>query len=134
MHSISRHPGLIRSPAGNGSAFTLVEVLVATVVLAIGLLGVLTAFSIATRVGAASTNDTMLTCLAQEKLAEIRLLGKEGLATAPTSGDFAPHYPDYRWEMTVHSPDDYNVVRVDILIIAPEFGRERATWFTTNVF
>ena len=134
MPSISHNLSLTGSKARGRTGFTLVEVVVATVVLAIGLLGVLTAFSIATRVSAASTNDTVLTCLAQEKLAEIQLLGKEELAAAPTSGDFAPHYPDYQWEMTVHSPDDYNVVRVDILITAPEFGRERATWFTTNVF
>lgn len=134
MPSIFHDLSVTRLHARARRAFTLVEVIVATVVLAIGLLGVLTAFSIATRVSAASTNDTILTCLAQEKLAEIRLLGKEELATVATSGDFSPNYPEYQWEMTVYSPDDYNVVRVDVLIKAPEFGRERATWFTTNVF
>ena len=134
MHRTRRKQNIARLRAGIARAFTLVEVLVATVVLAIGLLGVLTAFSIATRVSAASTNDTILTCLAQEKLAEIQLLGKEGLATAATSGDFAPNHPDSHWEMIVEEPDDYNVVRVDLLITAVEFGRARATWFTTNVF
>jgi prepilin-type N-terminal cleavage/methylation domain-containing protein len=135
MRSLCRNSLLTPVPRRDGpAAFTLVEVLVATVVLAIGLLGVLTAFSIASRVAAASTNDTMLTFLAQEKLSEIQLLGREEITVAPTAGDFAPTYPEYRWEMIVHAPDELNVTRVDVVITTPESGRERESWFTTNIF
>jgi type II secretion system protein I len=114
--------------------FTLVEVLVATVILALGLLGALTAFSMASRATSASTNDTMLTFLAQEKLAEIQLLRADRLADQDTFGDFGPEHPQYEWEMFIGRPDDRNLVRVDLVIAAPEAGRRRETLFSTIVF
>jgi len=123
-----------KPPGFQQKGFTLVEVLVATVVLAIGLLGALTAFSMATRATGASTNDTVLTFLAQEKLAEIQLLGPERLAEQDEVGDFGPEHPEYEWEMLLGKPDDRNVVRVDLVITAPEAGRPRETWFSTTVF
>ncbi len=114
--------------------FTLVEVLVATVILALGLLGALTAFSMASRATGASTNDTMLTFLAHEKLAEIQLLRADRLADQDTSGDFGPEHPQYEWEMFIGKPDDRNLVRVDLIIAAPEAGGRRETLFSTIVF
>jgi prepilin-type N-terminal cleavage/methylation domain-containing protein len=114
--------------------FTLVEVLVATVILALGLLGALTAFSMASRATGASTNDTRLTFLAHEKLAEIQLLGADRLADQDTSGDFGPEHPEYEWEMFIGKPDDRNLVTVDLVIAAPEAGGRRETLFSTIVF
>lgn len=129
------HPVLqSRFAPPRSAAFTLVEVLVATALLAIGLLGALTAFSMASRVTGVSRNDTVVSLLAQEKLAEIQLLGPEAVSSTPTSGDFGAERPDYRWQLFVQTPDDLNVVRVDLLITAPEGGREREIWFSTNVF
>jgi general secretion pathway protein I len=116
------------------TGFTLVEVLVATAVLAIGLLAALTAFSMAARVTGASTNDTVVSFLAHEKLAEIQLLGREQLAPGTTTGSFDPTYPDYSWELTVSRPSDLNVVNVDLTIYAPEGGKTRAFQFATAVF
>jgi len=130
-HHTSAAPG---ARAFHGGGFTLVEVLVATVILALGLLGALTAFSMATRATGASTNDTALTFLAQQKLAEVQMWGAERLADQDTAGDFGPEYPQYEWEMFVGKPDDRNVVRVDIVIAAPEAGRRRETLFSTIVF
>jgi general secretion pathway protein I len=117
-----------------GAAFTLVEVLVATAVLAIGLFGALTAFSMASRAAGVSRNDTIVTFLAHEKLAQIQLLGADEVSMGPQEGDFGDEYPGYEWELSVQKPDDLNVVRVDLLIIAPEAGRTRETWFSTSVF
>lgn len=114
--------------------FTLVEVLVATVVVAIGLLGVLTAFSMASRVTAVAQNDTVLSFLAQQRLAEIQLLGREYLPIGTAEGDFSPEFPDYLWRLTVHSPSVLNVQRVDLVISAPEAGRRRETQFSTAIF
>ncbi len=88
----------------------------------------------AARATGASTNDTVLTLLAQEKLAEIQLLGPERLAERETAGDFGPQYPGYGWKMVVHEPDDRNVVRVEVAITALEAGRTRETWFYTAIF
>ena len=114
--------------------FTLVEVLVATVVVAIGLLAALTAFSMANRVVATSSHDTVISFLAQQKLAEIQLLGPQELPTSATAGDFGPEFPQYLWRLTVHQPNDLNVMLVDLMISTPEAGRNRDTRFTTAVF
>jgi len=114
--------------------FTLVEVLVATVILATGLLGALTAFSMATRVSAVSNDDTLLVYLAEEKLTEIQLLGWEGLPASGARGDFGPAHPEYEWTLLVDKPDERNVVRVDLVISFPEAGRIRDVLFSTNAF
>ena len=124
----------LRGRLRHRTGFTLVEVLVATVILALGLLGALTAFSIASRATGASTNDTMLAFLAHEKLAEIQLLDVEQLNLRETSGDFGPEHPEYEWEMFVGNPDERNLVRVDLVIAAPEAGGRRETLFSTIVF
>ena len=114
--------------------FTLVEVLVATVLLALGLLGGLAAFSMATRASAASTNDTVIPLLAQAKLAEVQAVPRDELATGTTQGDFGDAYPGCRWELTIHPPDELHVVRVDLTIQARQSGRQRETTFSTAIF
>jgi general secretion pathway protein I len=131
-----RHPqsGASRRPRRRRHGFTLVEVLVATMILAIGLLGALTAFSMAARVSAVSTDDTLLVFLAEQKLTEIQLLGREASSSLETRGDFAPDHPDYQWELIVDRPDERNVARVDLVISFPEAGRTREVLFSTNLF
>jgi prepilin-type N-terminal cleavage/methylation domain-containing protein len=114
--------------------FTLVEVVVATVLLTIGLLGALTAFSMASRVTGAATNDTMVTFLAQQKLAELGVSNWWDLRPGVTTGDFGPEYPDYLWRLTVRPPTSQHVFPVDLIIYAPEAGRTREIRFTTMVF
>lgn len=120
--------------AGRAKGFTLVEVVVATVVLSLGLIGALTAFSMASRAAAASRNDTIISLLAQQKLAEVQLEDRNALAPGATSGDFGEDYPDYRWQLTVEEPDELNVVAVHLVIFAPQSGRERETRFSTTIF
>lgn len=116
------------------SGFTLVEVVVATVVLAIGLLAALTAFSMATHVVGVSTTETTASFLAQQKLAQVQASDAAHLQARTTTGDFGSAYPDYFWELTVHRADPLHVVRVDLTIYAPEAGKTRAFRFSTAVF
>jgi len=117
-----------RSPR---SGFTLVEVLVATAVLAIGLLAVLAAFSMATRVSSIASKDTTTALLAERKLADIQIQEPTQLAAGVTRGTFAPAHPDYSWEITVYRPDDFNVIRIDLTVYDPQSS---ATRFTTALF
>ena len=66
--------------------------------------------------------------------AEIQLLGREGLTVGESSGDFGPEFPDHQWTLTVFEPDERNVIRVELVIFAPEAGRTRETRFSTAVF
>jgi len=120
----------VRSSSGR-SGFTLVEVLVATAVLAIGLLAVLAAFSMAARVSNISSKDTTIAFLAQQKLAEIQIQEPTQLAAGITQGTFAPAHPDYSWDMTVYRPDGLNVVRIDLTVYDPQSSPTR---FTTALF
>lgn len=112
----------------------MVEVMVAIVVLSLGLLAALTAFSMASRVTSVSRNDTSLALLAQEKLAEIRLLDREELTSGTTTGEFGPDYVEHYWQLTIHDPDELNVVWVDVVIYAPEAGRTREVRLSTAIF
>jgi general secretion pathway protein I len=134
-------PGLLQKAVPRGArslsgrrGFTLVEVLVATAVLTTALLAAVTAFSMAARVSGTARNDTLLSFLAQEKLAEVQSLTREELTPGTFAGDFGPEYPGYEWRLTLHSPDEQNVIQVDMVIAAPEAGRIRETWFSTALF
>ncbi len=111
--------------------FTLVEVLVATAVLAMGLLAALTAFSMASRVAAASYNDTAIVFLAQWKLAEVQVAGSTRLRPGTTTGDFGPGYPGYSWRLTIGARNRDRLVPVRLTVYARESGRQRAVTFST---
>ena len=115
--------------------FTLVEVLVATSILAIGLLGALTAFSMAGRVTSASIHDTTVAALAQEKLTEIRVLAKtDELREGYTKGDFGDDYPGFSWKLAVGARSKLHIRRAELVIYAPKAGRQRETRFSTALF
>ena len=114
--------------------FTLIEVLVATVILALGFLGGLAAFSMATRATAASANDTSLPLLAQSKLAEVQAVPRDELVEGAFGGNFGEDHPGPTWEMTIHPPDARHVVRVDLIVRARQAGRLREETFSTAIF
>src|SRR5512140_2623628 len=92
--------------------FTLIEVLVATVILALGLIGALTAFSLASRASGASRNDTVLPMLAEQKLSELKTFPRDELKAGTYEGDFGEEHPGYTWSMTIGTPDERHVITV----------------------
>lgn len=120
-----------RAPA---AGFTLVEVLVATVILAIGLLGALTAFSMASRVTGRSAQDTVVTLMAQEKLTEVLVTARSGeLVSGTTEGDFGEDRPGYSWRLRVSAPDADRLSHVQLTIYSPHPRRKHETLFETAV-
>ena len=100
----------IKKEGDNG--FTLIEVLVAIVILSVGLLG-MASLTVGIIKGNKLSGDlTTATTLAQDKMEEIRGLGYSGMPTAttttPTIEDYStiPGYAEYKraTETTVGSP------------------------------
>jgi len=122
------------SRRSDNRGFTLVEVLVATAVVALGLVGALTAFTMAGRVSGSSRNDTIIPLLAEQKLSELKALPRDELVAGQESGDFGQDYPGFSYEVTVSEPDDSNVVRVELVIHAREMGHAREVAYATDLF
>lgn len=83
--------------------FTLLEVMIAMAILAIGLLVAFQSQSQSVAMMAASRATTMMTMLAQSKMAELETANIAALASA--NGDFGSDYPDYTWASQVTSED-----------------------------
>lgn len=93
--------------------FTLIEVLVTTVLVGVALAGAMTALGSLSKVEAAARNAELLQRLAVQKLAALRVEGD--LRTAETSGDFsAEGYPDADWSLELQTTDDDNVEEATI--------------------
>ncbi|HWP35647.1 MAG TPA: type II secretion system minor pseudopilin GspI [Thermodesulfobacteriota bacterium] len=93
--------GPARGPDGrrHRAGFTLLEVLVALVVLAVALTALLEAQTLAVRLRSQAQELTLATFLLQDRMTQV-LLGP--LPEPGTQeGDFGPDYPGYRWEVTV---------------------------------
>lgn len=92
-----------RPGAGPGSrrprGFTLLEVLVALVVLAVALTALLSAQALAVRLRSQAAEITFATFLAQSRLTDIELGEFPDVGTR--EGDFGDAYPGYRWQVAV---------------------------------
>ena len=85
--------------------FTLVEMIVATILLAVGVFGALGAFSAALQATTASNRIHTAALLAQRRLTEIELQ-PDAIAGGDQQGDFGEEYPGFRWLESVE-PTDY---------------------------
>lgn len=86
------------------SGFTLLEVMIAMAILSISLLVVFQSQSQSVSMMAAARATTMLTMLAQSKMAELETANISGIESG--SGDFGADYPDYTWTSNVTSEDE----------------------------
>lgn len=88
-------------PRDNGASrgFTLLEVLVALVILGVALVGLLSAQSAAVRLRSQAEQMTLATFLLERRMTDIELAGFPEVGTK--EGDFGEDYPGYAWQTTV---------------------------------
>jgi type II secretory pathway pseudopilin PulG len=117
--SLSRSTG--RGAGGGRGAFTLVEVLVTLLFLAIVLPVAMRGVSISLAAASNARHTREATSLAQEKLQELTTVTLPG---GSQSGDFGVEHPEYRWMCQVSSLD-YGVRQLDLRVTWEDRG-ERA--------
>lgn len=86
----------------NKNAFTLIEITISLLVLAIGLVGILALFPVGFDASGRAANITEATFLAQELLEDAKRVGYNYLATGTTSGIFPTPYSSYEYDMLVY--------------------------------
>jgi len=126
-----------RGSQGHQAGFSLLEALLASAVLAGGVLLASQGFSLGARSAALARQYTQATLLAQGKLGELML--EEELDTAETGGAFEdPPIPEASWELVVEDTGTTGLVRLTVTVswggawgerslsltaLRPEFGR-----------
>ncbi|MEW6447051.1 MAG: prepilin-type N-terminal cleavage/methylation domain-containing protein [Bacillota bacterium] len=97
LNAFGRRQKYLRSEAG----LTLVEVIVAAVILGIIAVGFFTAFDISKRLATAARQQTKAVNLAQGKLEELRGVPYEELKSVPDEAYFDPSVPGFTYRVSV---------------------------------
>jgi general secretion pathway protein I len=88
-----------RSKTQEASGFTLLEVMIATAIIAIALVAALGSQSQSVSLASEAKFATTVAFLAQKKMAELEVQDPKDLRS--DSGDFGEDFPGYRWESEV---------------------------------
>ena len=96
------------------AGFTLLEVMVAMSILAMGLVAVLQMQSQSISMSTEARFLTTASLLAQNKMADIE--GTASLENREQKGDFAPDYPDYGWSLSVADAQVARLKRVEVTV------------------
>ncbi len=93
----------------------MLELLVALTILAIGIVGVLKAFSSSTLTCKAAELHSHMAMLAQQVAGELER--RTEISTGQMSGSFGPDVPDYTWEADIQQSGDENFYRAEIRVM-----------------
>lgn len=116
--------------------FTLVEVLVTLMFLAISLPAIMQGISLATKVGAQTVHRTEAAGMAQSKLAEIVSTGE--WQNGNLSGDFGTDWPAFRWEANVQpwaqDTTDASIQQIDLSVFWTDLGKQQSVTLSTLAY
>ena len=119
--------------------FSLLELIIAVGVLAIGLVGVLQIFPVGLRASKRAGTITRAAFLAQNKMEEVKMAGFDAITELPTRIPLSGSESDFEWEIFIEeveldgleSSDDMR--KVMITVTWTERGRRRSKDFITYV-
>jgi prepilin-type N-terminal cleavage/methylation domain-containing protein len=97
------------------SGFTLVEMIVATLLLAIAISGTMAAFAMVNRANGFAAGVQTATILAQQKMSEIEQQGDQ-ISGGDQQGSFSDEFPGYRWHEVVEATDYPNLFKVTVTV------------------
>lgn len=118
-----------RNVRRRNSGFTLVEMIVAALLLIIGAVAALNCISNATKTTAMANDLTTASLLGPQKLAELEADPTQ--LTSDQSGDFGDNYPGWRWEANIETIDVPDVVKVTVTVLWGRGASERTAEFIT---
>jgi|HubBroStandDraft_5_1064220.scaffolds.fasta_scaffold974585_2 general secretion pathway protein I len=95
--------------------FTLMEVLVALAVLALGMIAVIGAAGSSTRLGSELRDRTFADWVAMNELTSIRL-AKSAPANGSLNGDADMGGEKWHWKATISGTEDPNLLRIDVAV------------------
>ena len=95
--------------------FTLVEMTVATILLAVGVAGAMAAFAGVNRANGQAQNIQTAAILAQHKMSEIEQQGDQ-ISSGDQQGTFGDDHPGYRWHETIEGTDYQNLLKITVTV------------------
>lgn len=110
--------------------FTLIEMLVATILLFVGVAAALASLSTSTRSIGIATEHTAAALLAQRKLGEIEAQLAQ-LNPGENQGDFGADYPGFTWRQNVEPTNITNLYKLDLTIEWQSGAIRRSTQYST---
>jgi len=125
--------------AGGRKGFSLLELIIAIAVLAVGLVGVLQIFPIGLRASQAAGMMTKASFLAQNKIEDLKLAGFDAIAELPPKIPLSGRDGDFDWAIKI---DDVSLEGVEsssdmrkvvVTISWPERNNTRSKDFITYV-
>jgi prepilin-type N-terminal cleavage/methylation domain-containing protein len=117
------------------SGFTLIEMIVATVVLAIGVIGTVGAFNAATKASVVASEQQTATMLAQKQIAEAETQAEGNITGGESDGDFGIDYPGFRWKQSITATDYTYLFQISVTVSwgpAPQRQRTVTTYLVSS--
>ena len=121
---------MIHTRLHHGRGFTLVEVLVALVIVAVGMAAVLGALNSAAQSTSYFRDKTFAQWVALNRIAEVRLQ-RQRVSEGKSKGDAELAGRKWRWEQEVTELDIPGVMRVDVRVQFADTG-QRDSWIATS--
>lgn len=121
---------LHRASRRRSRGFTLIEMIVAAVLLFIGVVAAMSCIAAATRSTGLAGEYGTAASLAQRRFAEIEA-SRETLNAGEQQGDFAPANPEFAWQQVMETTEAEDLMKVTIRIAWNLRGASRSTEFAT---
>lgn len=121
------------------NGFSLLELIIAIGVLAIGLVGVLQIFPVGLRASQHAGMVTKAAFLAQNKIEEVKMAGFDAVAELPPRIPLAGAEGDFEWAITIDKlnleglKNSDNIRKVTVTVTWTERSRTRSKEFVTYV-